>query len=151
MCNSDSPVQSGLVRALRGSALGRFGQSSQGITAVEFALTFPLFMLFIMATLEVGRSLEARNEISHALSRAVRVINLDDSQTPSNVASLMATYLDDFDAEELTITTVSTEVAGTEYIDISVSFPFDLTIPFATLTSVTLHVDTRMPLISASR
>ena len=89
--------------------------------------------------------------MSHALSQAVRVVNLDSEQTPATIAALMGSYLDDFDSDDLTITTSATTVSDVDYIDVSVSFPFDATIPFVTIGEVTLDVATRVPVISSTQ
>lgn len=153
MSNSGNAPQN-LGKAHRRISGGRFVEflrHTSGVTAIEFALTFPVLMLIVMGALEFGRALEARNQISHALSRAVRVVDLDADRTASEIAALMAGYLDEFDEDDLTIGTSTTTTSGVEYMDISVAFPFDVIIPFASVSSVTLNVQTRTPVISASQ
>lgn len=125
-------------------------RDSSGSMAVEFAVIFPVLILVVLGSLELGRAFETRNEMSHALSQAVRVVNLDPDQTAADIATLMASYLDEFDADDLTITTSTTTISGTDYMDISASFPFDVLIPFSALTNLTLDVSTRAPLVGST-
>ncbi len=137
------------VRGWRRLSRSGFLRNSDGIAAIEFGMLFPLFCMVVIGAIEFGRAFEARNHMSHALSRAVRVVNIDAAQTTSEIAALMAEYLDDFDEDDLTITTSSATISGVDYMDISVSFPFQVIVPFTDVTEVTLSVDTRAPLMSA--
>ena len=129
----------------------RFIQDTRGVTAIEFGVAFPVFIMMILGTLEFGRALETRNQMSHALSQAVRVVNLDANQTPAAIATLMAAYLDDFDADDLNITTSNTTISDIDYMQISVNFPFEVTIPFSTASELTLNVQTRTAILSATQ
>jgi len=152
MCNSDehaTPGRAGRVGARR--LARRFARDAGATLAIEFGILFPVLILIVLGALEFGRALESRNQMSHALSRAVRVVNLDAGQTTTAIADLMAAYLDDFDADDLTITAVSTTISGIDYMDISVTFPFDVIIPFSTVSGVTLNVDTRVPVLSPTQ
>lgn len=126
-------------------------RNQRGATAIEFALTFPLLILIILGTLEFGRALKTRNEMSHALSKAVRVINLDSEQTTETIAKILGTYLADYGSEVLDVNVLSTTISGTDYMRISVSFPFHMIIPFSSVSTVTLDIDTLAPVISPTR
>ena len=126
------------------SSLGEAG----GATAVEFGILLPVLMLFVLGTFEFGRALEARNKMSHALSKAVRVINLDSAQTADAITAFITADLTRYGSEDLAVSVSPTTVAGVDYVNISVTFPFNVIIPFSD-TSVTLNVDTLAPMVSA--
>ncbi len=155
MFNCGDVIWAGKARQWIRTAVGRhrfsFLRDQRGVTAIEFAITLPLLLLIILGTLEFGRALKARNEMSHALSRAVRVINLDAEQTTENIAAIMGTYLADYGSEDLDVDVLSTAISGTDYMSISVGFPFHTIIPFSSVSTVTLNVDTLAPVISPTR
>jgi Flp pilus assembly protein TadG len=136
-------------------AAGRIGSSilrdQRGAAAVEIAIVLPLFLMVILGTLELGRALESRNDMSHALSRAVRVLNLDSETTPNAIAALLSTYLADRDAEALSVSVSSTTISEIDYMKISVNFPFEVRIPFSSLSTITLGVETVAPVISPTK
>ena len=117
------------------------------MTAIEFAIVLPLFLLILVGAIEYGRALQARNEMSFAVSKAVRVINLDPGRSASEIASLLATDLTRYSSHDLSVTVSNATISGSSYMNISVNFPFELIIPLAGISSMTLTIDTLAPLI----
>ena len=75
-------------------------------------------------------------------------MNLTPSTTPEQVATLLEEYLGDYDTElEVSIT----EVAGTSFMQISVQFPFEISIPFTSVSEVDLRVATLAPMVSPTQ
>ncbi len=135
-------------------ATGRIGSSilrdQRGVAAVELAIVLPLFLMVVLGTLELGRALESRNDMSHALSRAVRVLNLDSEKTPSAIAALLSTYVD-HNAGALSVSVSSATISEIDYMTISVNFPFQVRIPFSSFSTITLGVETVAPVISPTK
>lgn len=140
------------TRNIRRSELsgGHLVADVAGTAAIEFGILFPALMLILVGTFEFGRALQARNEMSHALSKAARVVNLDPTQTATTVTSLLGEYLDEYEESELNVAVATTTISGVDYLDISVSFPFQTLIPFAQST-ITLDVDTLVPMLPAGQ
>jgi len=155
MFNCVDVIWAGKARLWIRAAADRLGFSflrdQRGVTAIEFAITLPLLLLIVLGTLEFGRALKARNEMSHALSRVVRVINLDSNKTTEDIAEILGTYLADYGSEDLDVNVLSTAISGTDYMRISVGFPFHTIIPFSSVSTVTLDVDTLAPVISPTQ
>lgn len=155
MFNCGDVIREGKARQWIRAAANRLGFSflrdQKGVTAIEFAITLPLLLLIVLGTMEFGRVLKARNEMSHALSRAVRVINLDSEQTAEDIATIIDTYLAGYGSDDLDVDVLSTTISGTDYMRISVGFPFHTIIPFSSVSTVTLDVDTLAPVISSTR
>ena len=120
----------------------------------------------MFGTLEFGRALKARNEMSYALSRAVRVLNLDPTQNTDDIATFIKTYLagyasdgsddsDDSDDSEsasgIVVSVISTTIEGTDYMKIFVTFPFDTIIPYPSTSLLDLRVETIAPVVSATK
>jgi len=155
MFSFGSAICSNIIQQKVRTALSRialpFLRNQNGVGAIEFAIILPVFLLIIFGTLEFGRALKARNEMSHALSRAVRVINLDAEQTTDAIKEHLASYLADYGSEDLAVNVASTTLSGTDYMNISVSFPFHATIPFSNASVLNLQVETFVPVISATK
>lgn len=132
----------------RGSAKPRFLGDQAGAMAVEFAFVLPFFLMVIFATVELGRALSARNEMNHALGRAVRVVNLDSGKTADEIAAFLRADLAKYDPEDLTVSASQKTVSGNDFVKISVSFPFRVIIPFSAIPTVTLNVETLAPELS---
>lgn len=121
----------------------RLWPDRSGVAALELAL--PVLLMTIFATLDFGRALIARNEMSHALSRAMRVIHLDSSVTTEQIETSLGQYLSDYDTD---MTVQITEVSGTSFMEVSVNFPFEIAIPFSPVHEIDLHVATLAPMVS---
>lgn len=99
----------------------------------------------IFGIVDFGRALAARNEMEHALGRAMRLIHLDPTVTPGQIETALQSYLSDFDAD---MTVQITEVSGTSFMEVSVEFPFEISIPFTPVAEVELQVATLAPMVS---
>lgn len=121
----------------------------RGIAALEFALIAGALVTVILATLEFGRALAARNEMGHALGRVSREVSLDPTTTTATIESLLESYLADYDAAALDVEI--TEVSGTSFMEISVSFPYQVSLPFLPVTEVMLNVSTMAPMVSPTQ
>ena len=129
----------------------KFARDQRGTTAVEFALVLPFFLMAVLGTIEFGRALAAWNDASRALSQAVRDINLDPSKTTNQVSALLKKYLVDAGAKDVSVSVTSTTISGADYMKITASFPFNLTIPFASKSDFNIGVDTLAPVLSPTQ
>jgi Flp pilus assembly protein TadG len=121
------------------------GSDARGATSIEFAVVGALLFLILLTTLDFGRALAARNEMSHALGRASRVVNLNPATTPEEVETLLEDYLSDYENTSLHVEIAA--LSGTSYMQISVSFPFHSSLPFRP-DEITLQVSTLVPMVS---
>lgn len=149
--SSSASTNSRARRSLARRLTSLFLRDSRGVSAIEFAFVFPLLIIVVGASIEYGRALQARNEMSHALSKVVRVLNIDPKKSSSQIASLLASDLSTYGPDDLQVAVANAEISGSPYMKISVKFPFDLLVPFGELSTVTLGVDTVAPLIAATK
>jgi Flp pilus assembly protein TadG len=147
VCNSAEPNPPRGIRRAISATMRRLRASESGAVAVEFALVIGVLLMIIGATVEFGRALMARNEMNFQVSRAARTINLDGTQTDDDVQATLSGLLDDFDPDTLEIAAESTTISGTDFVRITVDFPFDIKIPFVNDSTVTLNVETLVPVI----
>ena len=118
-----------------------------GVTAVEFAIALPLFLVIILGAIEFGRALKAQNDMNHTLGKAVRVVYLDTNKTESELETLIEESLIRYGAGAVSVDATQTTISGMPHMKIDVAFPMTLTIPFVNLSEVTLNVDTLAPLV----
>jgi len=123
----------------------RFAGDAGGATAIEFGVVIALLAVIILAALDFGRTLSARNEMSYALSQATRAVNLNPETTPEEVVELLETELSRYGSADLEV--VIEELDGTSYMRVSVSFPFHSSMPFRSAVT-TLSVSTLAPMVS---
>jgi Flp pilus assembly protein TadG len=124
-------------------------RDDRGIAALEFALIAGALAMVILATLEFGRALAARNEMGHALGRVSREVNLDPTTTTATIVSRLESYLADYDTAALDVEI--TEVSGTSFMEIAVSFPFETSLPFLPVHEIMLKVSTLAPMVSPTQ
>ena len=129
-----------LARVIR-----RFVADERGVSAIEFAVAIALLAMVILASLDFGRTLAARNEMSHALSRATRAVNLNPETTPEEVQEFLEDALAEYHGTDLDVQI--DEIDGTSYMRVSVSFPFHSSMPFREA-ETTLTVSTLAPMVS---
>ncbi|ASP35666.1 TadE/TadG family type IV pilus assembly protein [Labrenzia sp. VG12] len=140
------------VRRLSGLRVRRrLLQDRSGATAVELSLVLPFFLMIFLAIVEIGQALQTWNEVHHALGRAIRLVNIDASTTPSEINEAMRAYLTGVDADTLTVTAEQVTTSGIDHIKISVGIPFDIVLPFADISTINIHVDRTTPILSATR
>jgi hypothetical protein len=104
-----------------------------------------LLAVIILASLDFGRTLAARNEMSYALSQATRAVNLNPETTPEEVVELLETALSQYETADLEVEI--DEIDGTSYMRVSVSFPFHSSMPFRSGVTL-LSVSTLAPMVS---
>jgi Flp pilus assembly protein TadG len=117
----------------------------RGVSSVELAIVIALLATVILGSLDLGRTLAARNEMSHALSRATRTVNLNPETTPDEVEDFLESALAKYDGTDLDVEIDA--IDGTSYMRISVSFPFESSMPFRS-GETTLSVSTLAPMVS---
>ncbi|WP_428651634.1 TadE/TadG family type IV pilus assembly protein [Roseibium sp.] len=128
-----------------------FFRDQRGVSAVEMALVFPVFLMIVFGILEIGYALKTWNEVNNALGRAVRLVNIDADTSPDDIAAAMRSYLTNVDADTLTVAATPVTITGTDYIKIEVDFPFEVILPFTTISSMTINVDRIAPILSATK
>ena len=85
------------------ATLRALDEDRRGVVSIEFGLVIGLLIMIVVATVEFGRALAAQNEMSHALGRVTRVVNLNSSTTTDAIVELLEEYLDGYDERELDV------------------------------------------------
>jgi Flp pilus assembly protein TadG len=102
-------------------------------------------ILVAIGTIEFGRGLQLRNELSYAADYAARKVLLDPTVSATVLEDIVRAALIQAQPDLLTVE-LGTEMAdGAEYRTISISYPLTLTIPGVTGETLTLNVSRRVP------
>ena len=93
------------------------GHSRSGVTAVEFALVAPLFLLFVFSLIEFGRMMMVQQSLTNAAREGCRAAILATTTSSAEVESAVRNYLKSVmsnasNAEEVRVT-VPSGLAGT--------------------------------------
>lgn len=98
----------------------------RGAALVEFALVAPIFLAFVVGSVELGRALVVQEALTNASREGARVGTLDGA-TSSDVTNAADTYLSAVSISGATTTVTpsdpGTTAAGTQ-VTVSVSIPY---------------------------
>jgi Flp pilus assembly protein TadG len=122
---------------------------TRGVSLIEFAIGAALLMLIIFGSVQFGRSLMMRNEMSHALGQAVREVHLRPQIPVEDIVSQLEDRLAGYSTADMDVEV--TEIAGTSYMRIAVSLPFVMAMPFMPSRDITLRVETLAPMVSPTQ
>lgn len=104
----------------------RDGNDRRGAALVEFAMVAPIFLLFVVGSIELGRALVVQEALTNASREGARVGTLDGAST-SDVTSAVNSYLTAVSisgaATAVSPSDPGTAAAGTE-VTVSVSVPY---------------------------
>jgi Flp pilus assembly protein TadG len=99
-----------------------------GLAAVEFALVAPIFVLFAVGIIEVGRANVVLGWITNASRQAARIASFDSTTQTATVKAAANTYLSNVGISGAT-TTVSPDPPATaadgQSVSVTVSIPFN--------------------------
>jgi len=122
-----------------------FIASTKGASALEFALVFPLFVMLLFGIIEFGRALSVQNELEFAASQASRMVMIDDSVSNSALETRIRSILHDLSDTDLNVVTSTDTVDGQGYRVVNISYPHQISTPFATPIDITMTATTRTP------
>ncbi len=131
-------------RAARRRALPRLATDERGATAVEFAFIFGPIILLLLGILQVGIVLMERNQISHALSQTVRKVHLDPEMTRPEIEKHLRELL----AADAELDVCVEPIDGTSVARIVVVAPFEFRLPFVSIGTVPVRLETIAPRIT---
>ena len=110
----------------------RRGASERGSTLVEFAFVFLLFVVLVVATIELGRGVWLYITVAHAARQGVRYAQVQgDAATITGIKGFVESASIGLEAEKLTVlpTWTSDERERGSIVQVDVSYPFDLVAP----------------------
>jgi Flp pilus assembly protein TadG len=117
----------------------RFRSDTRGVAAMEFALVAPLFLLLLIGILQFGLGFYASAGLRNGVEAAARYAQIYPRPTDSQIRSTLTSSTYGLNPSLLTTPTLTHGTAnGVDYVDISASYNYPLTLVFMPVTSVTL-------------
>ena len=128
------------------SYLIRFVRSTDGASALEFALVFPLFASMMFGSIQMGLAYYTAGSVQHALERTARVTMVDQDMSGSQVQAAFADQLAPFTDQNIPIN-YSVDTSGDIPIAIfTATYTHAFIIPFIPAFDIVFPVETRVPL-----
>jgi Flp pilus assembly protein TadG len=109
-------------------------RDERGAALVELAFVLPILVLFVFGIVELGRAYSARIELTAAVREGARAVALGDDGVAATKAGAPGL---DLNAPGTSIT-ANTCAPSTTNAEVSVSYPFDYTIPLVRSATWTL-------------
>ncbi len=126
----------------------RIKNDEKGTAAIETALLFPLFILFVLGIMEFSRGFWVLHTMQLGVDQAGRWAMVNTSATDSQIISTAKSNMYGLDPAQFTVTSQSQNISGVTYKVISVSYVFNFIIPnLLPFNSVTFNRSTIVPLI----
>ena len=122
------------------TCLLRLGNDASGATAVEFALTAPIFLALLFGLLEVARALLTQGMLTYAVQEGSRFAVANVSSTEGQIK---AVFLDSFvgiDTGPAALTVTPTlNPDGTNTIELKATYNFQPLVPVFGMASILLN------------
>lgn len=117
-----------------------------GTAVIEFALTAPVFLLFLIGIVEGGRALWSDNVLQYAMQQSGRYIIANPSATDAQIQSYAVGQLPSVDPSQVTVTVTRDAVSGVNFVTVNASYAFAPVTSLVPLGTITLTGKTRVPL-----
>ena len=136
-----------MMRARLSPLLRRFRRAEAGAVAVEFAFVIPVFVVFCLGIIEVGRAMWIRNSIQTATEEAGRFAMAHTTATDATLVSHAEDYFDAVGADEPVFVVAHDTVGGVNFVTVSGTYTFNSMFSFIDIFDVTLDGQSRVPLV----
>jgi Flp pilus assembly protein TadG len=133
------------LAAARASPL-RWARNRDGSTIVEFAVIFPLLVMFIFGIWYAGYTLFLGSEVRHAVELASRIYITNPASTSTDLSNAVSSHLTDVSIDQVTlaVATQTTDTATSEHI--TWSYSTTPPIPFMPAVAWTFGGNVDMPI-----
>ena len=118
---------------------------TRGAAAVEFAIISMVLITLIIGTIDFGRTLYVKNQISALADKAVRSILINPSVSASTLESDLRDEFYAGNPDQLSLDVDSETVDGISYRVVTIGFPMTLFIPGLNSEAIALSVTRRVP------
>jgi len=127
--------------------LNRCLRSEDGAAAIEFAIVGSVFIVLCLAILQLGWTLQVRNNIAQAADAAIRSIIIDPDANDSDLEAHVYSALAEYDPARLHVEAGEDTVEAIAFRTLTVEYDMALAIPHFPSDLVTLSVSrrTRVP------
>ncbi|MBF0246677.1 MAG: pilus assembly protein [Alphaproteobacteria bacterium] len=136
------------TRTLRTFLRGACGE--RAAVAVEFALVAPIFLIFILGIVDLGRLFYVRNIMQYGVEQTARYVMVNPEVSQADLETYAQEQVSNmFDGITFTADEPGADVVGgVSYRTVSASYLFDYMMPLVDLTNVPLSTSLRTPVNS---
>jgi Flp pilus assembly protein TadG len=109
----------------------KFIRDSRGNAAVEFALVFPLFLIFIFGTFYIGWVTYGTYTVHHAVVQSARILQLNPTTTQGQLQTFVRSKVDAVGgSSNVTVTlTMGAASNGTQLARATATYPMSFVVP----------------------
>ncbi len=120
--------------------LPRFRNDNSGATAVEFAMTAPIFLTFLYGLLEVGRALITQGMLTYAVQQGARFAAVNFDSTTEQIQTVVIDSFVGIDPSPTSLTVTPTlNPDGTNTIQLTANYNFQSLVPILGVAPITLN------------
>jgi Flp pilus assembly protein TadG len=115
----------------------RLLSEDRGAAAVEFALVFPLTLIFILGIWYMGWAFNCSSEAGHAVELGSRIYVSNPSATQAQLTTAVASHLTDISINDMTMSS-SAKTVGSATME-HVAWTYSTTPPIPFISAITLN------------
>ena len=125
----------------------RLWRDEDGASAVEFSIVGSLFIVLMLAVLQLGWALQVRNEMSQASDRAARFVMLAPETSDTAFEAKVYDTFTGFDPDRLSVDVGEMTQGTAEFRTLQVEYSLPISVPGIPLTAITLSQSRRIPVL----
>ena len=104
---------------------------TSGAVAVEFALVFPLLVVFVLGIYAVGSVMHCISSVRYALEETGRMLQMNSSLTQDDLQAAIDQKLAHYGKQAVTLTkTVDKDSYGSSVAHLTATYPYYIAVPF---------------------
>jgi Flp pilus assembly protein TadG len=104
---------------------------TSGAVAVEFAIVFPLLIIFVLGIFTVGSVMHCISSVKYALEETARMLQMNSSLTQDDLQAAIDKKLTYYGDQAVTLTmTVDKDSFGSSVAHLTATYPFFMAIPY---------------------
>jgi len=123
----------------------RFQSCDRGSAGVEFSVVGLIVFLTALGIVELGRGLNVRNQLSHAIDYGARKLLVDKTISDSALEASIRTAFREGSNAQLVVTVATETVNGVPCRTIVVNYPFNSLLPGLAATPMSFSLSRRTP------
>ena len=116
-----------------------------GASAVEFALVAPVFIMFLLGIIELGRALYFASSVQWAVERASRTVAINPAVTQSQLYTSVQQYLGPINNPEITLNLTIDSSGIITVAHVTSQYVHTVEIPFVPSFTITFSDETYIP------
>ena len=129
----------------------RFFGDARGVTAIEFALVLPVFIMMVLGIFWSAWAIHCTQSVRHALAEGARVLQLNPAMTQSELQNVVRDRVEIGDGASSVVVTLNFDpvVGGTQLAHTTATYPLTFSIPLLGTYEATYSVSMTVPVLAS--